>query len=79
MSDIDLKPHVKGMVTFTSYSEGVLMYRTESGLDFPVPIADTGKAIFMAQDRAMLFMRWIRKHLETREKEKVSGSYTPTT
>jgi len=29
-----------------------------------VPIADAGTATFLAEDRAILFMRYIRKHIE---------------
>jgi hypothetical protein len=32
--------------------------------EFPVPIADVGTATFLAEDKAILFMRYIRKHLE---------------
>jgi len=59
-----VKEHVKGNVKFTRYMDGNLYYITESGLEFPVPISDTGTATFLAEDKAMIFMRWIRKHLE---------------
>lgn len=59
----DLKEHIKGEVTFEYYRKGVLYYRTESGLTFPVPIEDTGDASFKVKDKAILFMRYIRKHL----------------
>ena len=39
------------------------------GFEFPVPINDVGNARFL-QDKAILFMRWIRKHIDTIEKEK---------
>lgn len=61
---VTLKQHVSGSVTFQYYRDGNLWYRTETGLDFPVPIDDIGSATFMASDKALLFMRWIRKHLE---------------
>lgn len=48
-------------VRFTRYSKRELWYATEDGFEFPVPISDTGDASFMAEDKAMLFMRWIRK------------------
>ena len=71
-------------VEFTHYQNGELWYRvmTEDphlGDDqtyyapvfwFPVPIADTGEARFLAEDRPMLFMRWIRKHLEALKAER---------
>lgn len=58
-----IKDHVQGRVTFQYYRDGNLWYRTETGFDFPVPIADTGNATFLAEDKAMLFMRYIRKHM----------------
>ncbi len=36
--------------------------------EFPVPISDIGTATFLAADRAILFMRYIRKHLELLDK-----------
>jgi hypothetical protein len=35
--------------------------------EFPVPIADVGTATFLAEDKAILFMRYIRTHLEMLE------------
>ena len=62
-----IKQHLTGQVKFSHYRDGLLFYQCESGLMFPVPIEDTGKGIFLASDKAMLFMRWIRKHLEPQE------------
>ncbi|WP_187629937.1 hypothetical protein [Paraburkholderia sp. UCT31] len=50
-------------VQFVRFADAELWYVTEDGFEFPVPIADTGEAAFLAQDKAMLFMRYIRKHL----------------
>lgn len=50
-------------VTFKFYKAKELWYVTECGFEFPVPIDDIGDATFLAQDKAMLFMRYIRKHL----------------
>ena len=52
------------VVRFTRYRDGELFYCTECGFEFPVPIADTGGAEFLAQDKALLFMRYIRKQIE---------------
>ncbi len=54
-------------VRFRYYRDRELWYATECGFEFPVPIDDTGTGVFMAQDRAILFMRWIRKHREVIE------------
>jgi hypothetical protein len=50
-------------VKFTRYLDGNLYYKTECNFEFPVPISDIGNATFLAEDKAMLFMRYIRKHL----------------
>jgi hypothetical protein len=49
-------------VTFVRFKEGELWYRTEDGFEFPVPVADVGNATMLAHDKALLFMRYIRKH-----------------
>lgn len=61
---LTLKDHVRGTVTFSHYFDGSLWYETETNLLFAVPVSDIGSAKFFAQDKAMLFMRYIRKHLE---------------
>lgn len=61
----NIKAMVKDkVVRFKFYREGELFYETECGFVFPVPIADTGKATFLAEDHALLFMRYIRRHLK---------------
>jgi hypothetical protein len=51
-------------VRFQYYREGELWYATEDGFKFPVPTSDVGTAVFNAEEKAIMFMRWIRKHLE---------------
>jgi hypothetical protein len=51
-------------VSFQFYRDGQLWYAAECGFEFPVPIADAGTATFLAEDRAILFMRYMRKHIE---------------
>lgn len=63
MGDPTLKDHVKGEVTFVYYRDGSLWYQAATGFKFPVPIDDIGSATFLAKDKAMLFMRWMRKHM----------------
>ncbi|ACK77999.1 hypothetical protein RU820_05600 [Acidithiobacillus ferrooxidans] len=50
-------------VRFTHFKENTLWYETECGFSFPVPVEDTGTATFLPEDKAMLFMRYIRKHI----------------
>lgn len=64
-----LKDHVKGIVKFQYYRDNNLYYITETGITFPVPIDDIGNATFLNEDKAMLFMRYIRKFLNTLEKQ----------
>ena len=59
-----LKECLVGNVSFNYYRKGDLYYECENGFLFRVPIDDTGDASFNSTDRAMLFMRWIRKELE---------------
>jgi len=51
-------------VHFEMYRKGYLHYRTSDGFEFQVPIEDCGDGVFLAEDKAMLFMRYIRKQLE---------------
>lgn len=50
-------------VVFQRYSHGELWYATECGFEFPVPTADVGDATMLSEDKAILFMRYINKHL----------------
>lgn len=59
---------VKGnQVLFTDYRDGELWYGgwILAVFSFPVPIADTGSGVFRREDKAITYMRWIRKHIET--------------
>jgi hypothetical protein len=51
------------MVSFVRYHDGNLWYKVDGGIEFPVPISDIGNATFLARDKALLFMRYIRMHL----------------
>ena len=56
--------------TFQYYRQGNLMYKTDDGFEFPVPLTDTNDATFAAQDKAIFFMRWIRKQADIVNKSK---------
>lgn len=62
----NIKEEVKDnrVVRFTRYRTQNLWYKTESGFEFPVPIEEAGEATFLAEDKAIFFMRYIRKHVE---------------
>jgi len=51
-------------VTFESFSYPEFWYVTEDGFKFRIPIADAKDAIFRKEDKAIFFMRWIRKEIE---------------
>lgn len=65
----ELQMNIKEMVSdnkkvkFIHYKDQNLWYETETNFQFPVPIEDIGNATFLAEDRAMLFLRYIRKHV----------------
>lgn len=63
---MDIKEMVKDgkKVRFVRFKNNELWYITETGFEFPVPIYDVGEATFLAEDKAILFLRWIRKHVE---------------
>ena len=66
---MSIKDLVRGKsAKFTHYQDGNLWYTTEGGFDFPIPIEDTKGGVFKAEDKAIFFMRWIRKHKERVEK-----------
>lgn len=66
-----LKDEVKDnkKVKFEFFRSPNLWYSTESGFLFPVPLDDIGEATFLAQDKAILFMRYIRKYIEACKEE----------
>lgn len=57
-------------VKFVKYQRSELWYVTECGFEFPVPLDETGDAAFLDTDKAMMFMRWIRKYMEFLEAAK---------
>jgi hypothetical protein len=61
-------------VTFVYFKEGGLWYRTEDGVEFPVPVADVGNATMLAKDKALLFMRYIRKHVDVLDQARRDGA-----
>jgi hypothetical protein len=68
MSEFNLKEIVKdNTVSFKQYRANVLYYNVvvkEETYMFPVPTEDIGDATFNATDKAMMFMRYIRKAIE---------------
>ncbi len=50
-------------VVFKYFKSGELWYETETGFLFPVPVFEAGNAVFLPEDKAIMFMRYIRKHI----------------
>jgi len=50
-------------VFFKYFRENVFYYETECGFVFPVPLEDIGNATLQNEDKALFFMRYIRKHV----------------
>jgi hypothetical protein len=57
-------------VYFQFYRKDTLYYKTECGFEFRVPTSDCGDGIFMKEDKAMMFMRYINKEVKELEKQK---------
>ena len=62
---MELKTVIKGnKVCFSHYRAGYLYYNVNVELEtycFPVPIEDVGDATFLNEDKAIMFMRYIRQ------------------
>lgn len=70
---MNIKDMVKdNVVRFTYYRDKELWYslKYDNGkvFMFPVPIDDVGNATLLHEDKALLFMRYIRKQLKELEK-----------
>lgn len=68
---MDIKRFVGGFnrVWFEYYRQGYFYYNVkdlETGetFTFPIPIVDTGSASLNHDDKAITFMRWIRKAID---------------
>lgn len=60
-------------VHFQYFRDNELWYRTDSGFLFPVPIGEAGTATFLRDDKAILFMRYIRMYKEEMDKESIAA------
>jgi len=57
---------------FQYFRDNELWYKTDGDFLFPVHTAEVGTATFKRTDKAIFFMRWIRKYKEELEKEVVA-------
>ena len=71
---IDIKRAVQNgaKVTFQFYRKGDLWYQTAYGETFSVPVSDVGDGVFMAEEKGILFMRYMREWNEALEAEEKS-------
>ena len=74
----DIKSLVSGdkQARFVRFRHGQLWYATDCGFEFPVPASDIGDASFMATERAMSLMRYIRKHLAAIAEAQADATHT---
>lgn len=62
---INIKDLVKDKTAkFSYYREGHFHYITDDEFKFTIPLEDAAGVTLPAQDKAIFFMRWIRKQLE---------------
>ena len=54
-------------VSFTYATRTALYYTTECNFTFPVPYGEIGNASFRRNEKAILLMRWIKKHITLME------------
>jgi|18_taG_2_1085343.scaffolds.fasta_scaffold168221_2 hypothetical protein len=70
MFNLSVKDLVKNKrVYFKFYRDRALWYEVrEDNFVFPVPIEDIGIATMLPDDKALLYMRWIRKQAASIQK-----------
>jgi len=72
-----IKEHVKEgqKVHFQYFRDGEFWYKTDKGLLFPISLqeAQTGRATFLASDKAIYYMRWIKRYVEACKREAAEG------
>ena len=68
-----IKEHVNEgqMVHFEYFRDEAFWYRTDKGLLFPIHMKEAlaGKATFLVHDKAIYYMRWIRRYVTSCRQE----------
>jgi hypothetical protein len=76
-----IKEHVKQgqMVHFHYFRDDEFWYKTDGGLLFPVSLkeAQAGRGTFLASDKAIYYMRWIKRYVEACRREPADNLGTP--
>ena len=59
------------VVRFVYFRDNEFWYKHQDGFLFPVSLqeATTGRATFLAEDKAIYFMRWMKKYVEACKNE----------
>ena len=72
-----IKEHVnlEQTVHFQYFRDDEFWYKTDKGLLFPISLqeAQTGRATFLASDKAIYYMRWIKRYVEACKREAAEG------
>jgi hypothetical protein len=60
-------------VCFAYFRDGEFWYRHQNGLIFSIPLSEVNnpasRATLLAEDKAIYFMRWMKKYIEEAKKE----------
>jgi len=48
---------------FQSFSNSTFIYRTDSGLVFPIPLDEVRDVTLNVDEKAITFMKWIKRQL----------------
>jgi hypothetical protein len=62
---LTLKDHIMGNAEFQYCRNNNLIYKTSTGLEFPIPVADTDGISLFRTEKGIALMKWIRKHLNS--------------
>ena len=66
---VDIKEHVRDgqRVKFVVFRDDQFWYETEKGFRFPISLEEirNSKVSLLSEDKALLFMRWMRKYKES--------------
>jgi len=54
-------------VRFSFFRENEFWYETEDGFTFPISLAEAtnSRVTLLAEDKAILFMRWMKKYIDS--------------
>lgn len=66
---VSIKEHVVNnqKVHFSFFRDNQFWYKTDLGFLFPISLEEvqSGKVTLLQEDKALLFMRWMRKYIDS--------------